>query len=140
MKMQSIEEIRADVLALGEKISTPERLLVLHDKPNSDGTPYLEISNERYSYISSERGYEIFRVETDSLDEILYLIFSRITKRIATDYEISCRVPDQDSRKILFEKQLELLGVLNPEWKKIREREIAEILQRSPYTCKGTQK
>ena len=56
-----------------------------------------------------------------------------ITHYIAGQYELDHRLPNQDSRRILFAKQLELLAAIHPDYAAWRKAEIDTILQQHPY-------
>jgi len=66
-------------------------------------------------------------------DELMYWIFEGITFRMASQYELHHRVPKRDFRRILFQRQLELLEELSPAWRARGEREQAETLAQFPY-------
>ncbi|KAA5531600.1 hypothetical protein F0460_16010 [Paenimyroides baculatum] len=68
-----------------------------------------------------ERG-QIFEDKiAKDVDELLYWIFSGITFSMACDFELKNRIETQDCRRMIFEKQNELLKKLNDDW---QEREI----------------
>ncbi|RUO80211.1 hypothetical protein CWI84_06140 [Idiomarina tyrosinivorans] len=131
--MVSIDEIVKEVRSKGRIIGAPESLLVVHDSPQSDGTPYVKIVDGFCFYISTERGLEISKKKASNLDQILYFIFSRITKRMASDYELRNRIPHQDCRRIIFEKQISLLKKLDESWASRRQQEIVSTLINHPY-------
>ncbi|MOA33142.1 hypothetical protein D3C78_1544120 [compost metagenome] len=128
-----LEAIQKEVYRLGEMIGAPRALLLLRDLPADDGAPYVVISNEILCYISSERGYEIFRKAASSLDELLYFILDRVTSRMAMDYELNNRVEGQDSRRIYFSKKIELMNELCPQWGCKARQEIERVLVSAPY-------
>ena len=86
-----------------------------------------------YRLISRERGQEVDHRLTLDEDELMYWIFSGITWGMALKYELRHRIPDQDSRRMWFGYQCELLEKLSPAWGIRRKREQAEILARAPY-------
>ncbi|MGY5796416.1 Imm63 family immunity protein [Rheinheimera faecalis] len=131
--MFGIEDISKEVRKRGSIISAPESLLVIWTKPQGDGTPYVEINNGECFYVSTERGYNIFRKKASDLDDILYLIFSRITRIMASEYELKNRVPHQDCRRVLFKKHLELLGILSDTWRIKAQQEIDKTLAANPF-------
>lgn len=134
MSMIDIDFLKNEVEKKGKIIGAPKALLLVHEAPLSDGTPYVEIKGGDCFYVSSERGHEIFRHKIASLDDLLYRIFDRITMRMAIDYELDNRVTNQDCRRIIFDKKLELLGRLDNEWRKIESDKIRHILQDYPYS------
>ena len=76
-----------------------------------------------------ERGEEHERRSTLDLDELLYWIFGRVTYIEAVDYERKNRIDSEDFRRLLFQRQLELLGRLNPRWLDRYRGERAELLR-----------
>ncbi len=117
----------------GEIINAPENLLSIHFSPRDDGIPYVKVENNKFFYSASERGYLIFEKETADLDEVLYFLFDRITTTMSTDYELKHRVHGRDSRRKIFAKQIELLGQINPMWAERCKKEIAAVLESSPF-------
>jgi len=63
----------------------------------------------------------------------MYWIFENITHQMGFAYESAHRDPRVPLRKLAFQHQLELLEILQYQWRELREREIAEILDRHPY-------
>jgi len=45
---------------------------------------------------------------------------------MASDYELNNRVPNQDSRRLLFAKQLELISAIDPKFYEKLERDIKQ--------------
>ncbi|MFW9904116.1 MAG: Imm63 family immunity protein [Candidatus Thorarchaeota archaeon] len=59
---------------------------------------------------------------------------SDITLQMACKYELEARVPNQDSRRLIFKKQLELLKKVNSKFYAQKKQAIEEILEKHPYT------
>ncbi|NMH60978.1 Imm63 family immunity protein [Alteromonas ponticola] len=131
--MHNFETMTADLKKLGAIIDAPSSLLSGWGIPKEDGTPYIEIGDDVYLYLSSERGYQIFKKEVSNYDELLYLIFSNITHKMAVNYELRNRNSEEDCRRTIFSKQLELLGTVKAEWRCKREKEIEAILRNAPF-------
>lgn len=129
----SVHEIQSTVDALGKIIDAPKSLLIIRSVPADDGAPYVEINSDGFSYVSSERGYEIYNKSTDSLDELLYWIMSRVVGQMAVEYELHNRVGGFDTRMVYFSRFVELLGEIKPEWAELARKDIDEILKRFPY-------
>lgn len=128
-----LSDIQRKVLEIGGSIDAPRSLLLIHDGPVDDGAPYIEIGKEGFEYISSERGYEIFRRVAPSLDILLYWIFERVTSRLAMEYELKNRIEGQDSRRVYFSRKIELMSVLDPRWAEMLGHDIERILSSAPY-------
>ncbi|MEX5573765.1 Imm63 family immunity protein [Pseudomonas lijiangensis] len=129
----SIQEIQSMVDRLGERVGAPKSLLVVLSAPADDGTPYVEIHDHGFSYVSSERGYEIYNKSTNSLDELLYWIMKCVVQRMAVKYELDNRVGGFDTRRIYFSKFVKIFDEINPEWTRLARRDVDEILKVSPY-------
>lgn len=129
----SIRDLQSMVDELGTKIDAPKSLLIVLSAPADDGAPYVEIHENSFSYVYSERGYEIYRKFTGSLDELLYWIMARAVRQMAIKYELENRVGNCDTRRLYFFRFIQLLGKIKPEWAELARLDIDEILKSSPY-------
>lgn len=134
MMKYSLDDIKkiADELAL--KIKAPTNLLPSYGQQTWDAHPYIEVDNLGFMYyIISERGQEYERKMTDKIDDLLYWIFANVTFSMASDYELKNRIEDKDCRRIMFDKQEELLGQLNHNWRQKENAEHQSILKNHPF-------
>ena len=83
-----------------------------------------------------ERGEELSRDIASDMDDLLFMIFSSVTFSMACDFELKHRRKQEDTRRQLFSKQEELLGVLNEEWKIREQKEHQQILLKHPFKDK----
>lgn len=60
-------------------------------------------------------------------------LFEGITFSLASKYELKNRSEKEDPRKLLWSKQLELLGKIDPLFKERCQKEIDSILKIAPY-------
>ena len=127
-------ELQKTVSLIGAKLGAPKSMLLVRESSPEDGTPHVEFKSEGFEYVSSERGYEIFRKHTRSLDELLFWIISRVAFNMAVDYELSHRVAGKDSRIMIFEKYLSELSRINKEWGKKASDEIEAVLLAAPFS------
>lgn len=51
----------------------------------------------------------------------------------ASAYELKHRVSNQDSRRLIFAKELEIFSKFGPRMAQIKKREIEEVLEKFPY-------
>ena len=131
---KTVTEIQDIVNQLAKKINAPSYLLPTFSSPIGDATPNIEVDNlGLYNFVISERGNEYERKLTSDLNDLLYWIFSSVTFSMACDYELKNRIADKDCRRIMFEKQEELLGLLNKEWEEKEKKEHQSILINNPY-------
>lgn len=82
----------------------------------------------------SERGVYDVELLTTNIDEVLYWFFQSIIFSRACDYERKNRIPNQDSRRILFAKEEELIRQINPLWEVKLKSYHADVLTRNPFT------
>ena len=131
------EQISERMHELGKRIGleTNSNLYPMVAKSNnifSDGASIYE-DNGNYHYVCMERGNENKHFVEPNIKEILYYVFNDITFLLAIKYELEHRKGKEDSRKILFKKQLELLGMIDKKYQGMREKIIAEVLEKAPY-------
>lgn len=111
------------------------RVAGFQTKAQDDGPPHVEeIERGLLCYVVTERGEELQRRCTMDPDEVLYWLIDDAVSAAAGEWELRHRVDGQDSRRLRFAKQVELLGVLSAEWAARKQRELDEILRRFPYT------
>ena len=133
MKYYSISTIRRKVKELGLRINAPKETLRIYSQPTGFGDPHIEINTDGYHYIVWERGNEHERRTTKDFNELLYWLVSDITFQMACKYELQVRVPNQDSRRLIFEKQLELLKKMDLKFYIQKNQAIQELLKEYPY-------
>lgn len=133
MTKYSLEDIKKKVDELSLKINTPSNLLPSYGQQTWDAHPYIEVDDLFMYYVISERGQEYERKMTDNLDDLLYRIFSNVTFSMACDYELKNRIEDKDCRRIMFDKQEQLLGQLNDNWRQKETAEHQSILKTHPF-------
>jgi len=118
--------------ARGEILHFEKWETVTFDSPIGDATPFIEMKNGQFNFLISERGEEYKRI-VGNADKIIFLLFEGITFSLASKFESNNRIYEQDSRRILFSKQIELLGLLSPEWASSEIENHQRILQQHPF-------
>ncbi|MBG6188465.1 Imm63 family immunity protein [Flavobacterium sp. CAN_S2] len=132
--MITLDDIKKKVDELTLKINAPTNLLPSYGQQTWDAHPYIEVDNLGFMfYIISERGQEYERKMTDKIEDLLYWIFVSVTFSMACDYELKNRIEDKDCRRIMFDKQEELLGLLNNNWRQKENAEHQSILKNHPF-------
>ena len=133
-RMKTLTEIQKLAQELASRIDAPTNWLPTFSTPIGDATPNIEIDNSGvYHFVISERGTEYERKTTSDLSDLTYWIFAGVTFSMACDYELKNRVAGQDSRRIMFIKQEELLGLLNKDWEEKERKEHESILIYNPF-------
>ena len=134
MAKHSLEDIKRNVDELATKINANETLLPTYGYSSDEDYPHVEVDDKGLMhYVMVERGQEQSRETTDELNTLLYWIFKDVTFAMACSYELKNRIEDKDSRRIMFEKQEELLGILNDVWKQKQKEEHGSILEKHPF-------
>lgn len=131
--MLIFEQIHAETDCLRALIGAPDNVCPLLSSPFGDGSPFLRIVADGYIYANEERGHVYNERKTQDLDKLLYWIMKDITHSMASEYELANRVPKTDFRRMLFAKDLELLGSLKPEWRERKQREYDAVLAQYPF-------
>lgn len=132
-----LEEIKKEIFKMGRKIGLNDesKLYPMFSRTSavfSEGAS-IYTENSKYYYVFMERGHINKCYESENLEEILYLLFESITFKLASDYELHHRLEEQDSRRLIWTKQLELLERIDKSFKKRCKAEIEEILKIAPF-------
>ena len=132
----TLEAVETVVLNLAGKINSPPRFLPTYGRSEQSGRPHIEITGQVYYYVVAERGMENSRKKTTEIQELLYWIFKSVTFDMACDYELAHRVKGQDFRRLLFQKQIEFLNILDSGWATQMKKEKEQILEKHPFVDK----
>ena len=100
-----------------------------------DGSPHIEYADSKYHYVVTERGSEWERRITADKNEALYWCVSDLVWGMACAYELKTRVPIFYTRRVIFDKEVELMTRINPKWATRKAEEIRAILERVPYSA-----
>jgi len=134
MPNPSYSEIQQTVEQLAAKIGAPSELLPTYGRSRDSAYPHIEIDEGgTLHFVVVERGQELERRSTKEQDELLYWIFSGVTFSMAVAYELGNRIYEQDSRRIMFGKQEDLLGKLSENWQQREVMEHRKILKTNPF-------
>jgi hypothetical protein len=137
--MKSLADIKQEVDKLAAVIGASEsHTLPTYGRTEDFARPHIEVDSRGYHFVVVERGRELERLTTLDLDEVLFRIFRSVTFSLATDYELAHRIETQDCRRIIFQKQVELLGHLSRQWADREAREHDLILRDHPLDDQST--
>jgi len=131
-----LADIERRLRGLGARIAAPDRAFPTFGRSDDDGRAHIELDSA-FHWVVRERGSEIDRRSTDSLDELLFWSMEAVTFEMASLYEVGRRKPSGDTRRLLFAHQLELLGRLEPFWAARARRRIEHILIENPFMDSG---
>jgi len=131
--MVNLNDIKKYVLKESKKINAPKDIIPTFDNCIDFGHPNIEIDDNKYCFVIVERGQELERKSTDNLEDLYYWIFDSITTNMAFNYEFKNRNPGEDTRRLAFSKQLELLEIIDKKFVNRKNNEIKKILNENPY-------
>ncbi len=138
-KMHSLDALSNVVHRLGSYINAPVQCFPYFQKCTHlpslwSGVVQIEIKRREYHYVVTDRGMEFQRFTFQNVEDLLFKIFSKITQSMASDF--AAKRPDQNDefRKIMFARQVELLGQIDCRWAQRRAAQIEDILYHHPYS------
>lgn len=126
--MTALEKLRSEFFRLAEVIDAPRDYVDFRTSPENNGGAHVECSGRQYYYVTTERGIEFERRQTQDLDEILYWLIADLTFAMAVRYELNHRRPDQDFRILLFTQHVDLLRRIKPAWAETKHIEYNKII------------
>jgi hypothetical protein len=94
---------------------------------------YCFSDNDGYHFCSIERGITNSNRVTKSLFEISYWVIESQIFWIAVEYERKHRIQNQDSRRMIFSKELQYLNEVGTDYRNKAESEINETLCQNPF-------
>jgi hypothetical protein len=113
--------------------ATGRHSLPTYGRTEDGARPHIEVDWRGYHFVVVERGQEQERFTTRDLDELFYRIFQNITHELAFAYELAHRVETRDCRRLVFQRQVELLSQLSSSWAQGQAQEHDHILREHPF-------
>jgi hypothetical protein len=129
----SLPEIKTSVDQLAERIGAPQDTLPTYGYSEHTARPHVEVDPRGYHFVIVERKQELERHTTSDLDELLYQIFANVTFSLSSKYERGQRTENRDPRKIMFQRQVELLTRLSPQWGERESQAHKQLLKQHPF-------
>ena len=111
--MDELDELRQSFRSICDRLGSEWHF---RTAPAHDGSPHIEIDRGTYRYVVTERGGTLENRQTESLNEVLYWLTSDLIFSLAGHFELNHRVVGQDSRRIIFDRELYLFNRISPEW------------------------
>jgi hypothetical protein len=131
-----LASVKSKYYRIAKQLGTPSKFDRFALIPQHDGGPHAECESEELIFVYTERGKRYGERRTTDPDELLYWFVSDLTWVMACDYEITHRIENEDSRRVLFAKHLELLASIDPAWAERKKIEYDTILLEHPYNDK----
>lgn len=136
--MLTLSEIEEKVNELAQKIEAPQNILPTYGYSEQNARPHVEVSPRAYSFVVAQSGQEVSRYTTLDFNELLYKIFVDVTFGLAITYAEKNRNKNQDIRRVAFQRQIELLTLLSPQWGERMSQEHIQILEQAPFDDDGS--
>lgn len=137
--MHTLGAIKERVEQLAARIGAPAAILPTYGKSEDMARPHIEVSGSAMAWVVVERGKEWERKTTPELDELLYWIFEDVTHEMACRFTTRHRKEGQDFRHLLFTKQLELMGTLEPRLRTRLTEELGRLLRQAGLGSTNTE-
>lgn len=137
MSMKSISELQKELDTLRGQIiygPRPNGLFLIPKSPTHTGAAHAEIVNGKYHYVVTERGNELERKIAQSEDELIYWFTSDSTFSMACAWELQHRKENEDFRRQLFSKQVELFHRADPKRATQMQTYHEQVLIENPFT------
>jgi hypothetical protein len=132
--MKTLTEIKTEVDSLAAIIGAEGQYSLPTYGYSEDGArPHVEVDSRGYHLVVEDRGREQSRLTTQDVDELLFHIFKSTAFTLAGDYESRHRIEGQDSRRLLFQRQVELLSRLSSRWAEREAEEQRRVLAEYPF-------
>lgn len=131
--MLTLSEIEAEVGRLAARVGASGHALPTYGRSEDGARPHIEVDARGYHYVVVERGRELERLTTSDLDELLFNVFAGVTFSLACKHELAHPVGGQDRRRVLFQRQVELLSRLSPHWGERESRRHEQVLRQHPF-------
>jgi hypothetical protein len=132
--IHDIEHVQSEVERIARAVGATSTQLPAFARPDEEARPYITVDAAAYHYITEERGVEIDRLTTTSIDDLLYRACSDMTFSLAVVYEGGHRIRGQDSRRLMFDRQIQLIARVSADWAARHAAEHAAILERHPFS------
>jgi len=140
--MKTLDELQEEMSSIASQLNVPlpkynnSVTIPTKDSKPSWGVWYEMGDGEYLEYVPKERaaGHHINAIEDEN--EFLFQLTTRLINRLARDWEKERRVRNVDSRRLMFAREIELFGLVNPEWQQRAAESIKTTLARAPYRDK----
>lgn len=131
------QDLKAKVYKIGSTLGLSDDSnlypLFSNDKHVFSEGDSIYVDGNGYHFVEMERGKINKQIDCIKEEDILFIVFSKITFALASEFELEHRRANEDSRRQLFAKQLELLKSIDYGFAKRRKKRIDEILRIYPF-------
>src|SRR5664279_2428830 len=112
-----LDNIKTSIDNLARKINAPRDLFPGYGNSTDGDHQYIKVDKHgQLYYIIVESGEEREYPSPD-INDLLYLVFRNITFSMAAEFVANNAIEKEDYRRQYFSKHLDLLSMLNKEWR-----------------------
>jgi len=105
------------------------------DNFKDEATVYRHINGcGHFEVLYSERGSRKIVFSTSEYNELVYHYIKSVIRQFALTWELKNRIKEQDSRRLWFQKSVELIEIVSSEYARELQSEYDEILKRRPFS------
>src|SRR5690242_3950519 len=129
-----LDDIKTSIGILARKINVPHDLMPGYGHSTREDQAYIKVDGHGQLYYVVVEGEEEYEYLSPDINDLLYRVFRSITFSMAEEFLANNKVNEkEDYRRQYFSKQLELLSVLNKDWRDRAEHEHHVILKFTPF-------
>lgn len=132
-KSEIIKELQEEYSQILEKVYGTPLSYRFQTTRGDDGSEHLEIVGDEFHLVATERGLELSRRKTRDRHELFYWMIADLAFWRGCEYEQQNRIDRLDPRRMIFQKQLEILEKVDAVWAARKRKEISEILSKNPF-------
>ena len=118
-KMYKLSQIEEMVNKINEKLGIAACELPSYGSGDDRRPSYVKVNKDGYLFFEfdpyKDKKNQHLTIKTLDVNELLFEIFKAATRTMASKYELENRIPDQDTRIVLFKKHIEILHSLELE-------------------------
>jgi hypothetical protein len=131
--MKTLDEIKLHIDKWANQVSVPPDMMPSFGDFKGQDYSYIYIEGNSYHWVTNGDRPNVYDKATSDVDELFYLVLETLTRQMGLVHEVMNRDPDLDNRRLAYQHQLELLGMLDNDWETRRQREIVEEIKWYPY-------
>lgn len=128
-----LTRIQQSVADLAERIGAIGTLLPTFGGSEDFARPHIEAIGETMYFVVVERGQELTREVFFEQQALLERIFRGIASEMASTFELTHRRPNEDPRRQMFSKIIDLLTQLDETWGQRERQRLIGILSNHPF-------
>ena len=131
--MSTLSALKSTYASIAKQLNAPREHIRFAETPQHNGSPHVEFDGNNFAYVITERGEEYERKSTSNENEILYWLVKDLTRAMASHFELAHRDPTTDSRRLFFQKHLDLIRTIDHNWHTRLQAEYEIVLEQHRF-------